>query len=244
MTSQDAQAQLDRFLDGLMDERERSEFEQVLASDAELQRAAALQKSIDASLSRAARPEAVEACLAALPLGRVTRSVPSLYRLAPLGIAAAVLAVLATWVWSSQSTPGHRPIALPTPTTLVAAYRQAIETGFRAYHECKDPSEYNDRFRERFGQGLVAAAPPVAVTLLGWGTSELPSNRAYTLLLKRDGKPVMLFFDELSADRAPIREPAADVHIYRREIGRMVVYEVTPFDAPVLLDSFRDPAGA
>lgn len=243
MTPQDAHAQLDRFLDGLMDERERSDFERVLASDTDLQRVAALQKSIDASLTRAARPEAVEACLAALPLGRVPRSAPTVYRLAPLGIAAAVLAAVATWVWSSQPAT-NRPVALPTPTTLVAAYRQTIETGFRAYHECKNPSEYENQFRERFGQGLVAAAPPVAVTLLGWGTSELPSSRAYTLLLKRDGKPVMLFFDALSADRAPIREPAAGVNVYRREIGRMVVYEVTPFDAPVLLDSFRDPAGA
>jgi hypothetical protein len=63
-------------------------------------------------------------------------------------------------------------------------------------------------------------------------------SRYTTAMLARvNGKPVLVFVDKSSNDTHPA-EPTAKsgLHLFRKELGPLVLYELTPLDHPSVMD--------
>ena len=56
------------------------------------------------------------------------------------------------------------------------------------------------------------------------------------------GQPVIVFVDRIRAEREQQQlPPNSELHLYRREVGKLVLYELSPLDRPYVLDSFYIP---
>ncbi len=52
-----------------------------------------------------------------------------------------------------------------------------------------------------------------------------------------NNSPVMVFVDRLEADVHPeLPEVCAGLRLYRKELGSLVAYELSPFDKPQVID--------
>ena len=57
------------------------------------------------------------------------------------------------------------------------------------------------------------------------------------MLARVDGVPVMVFVDRTSADTDPkLDQGRVGLHLFRKELGSLVLYEVTPLGEPRVMD--------
>jgi hypothetical protein len=52
---------------------------------------------------------------------------------------------------------------------------------------------------------------------------------------------IVVFIDRLEKDTQPVLPAESGLHLFRRELGQLVLYEVSPKDHPILLDWFYIP---
>lgn len=258
---------IDAYLDDQMPLEMRSRFEEQLAREAGLRDAVARQREIDQSLKRLFVPAAgagADAILARLnpshaanklENGQVHDSRPTTHdsRLSqprkfvrmPLAIAAALVFLIcgpfAIWnVWESM----HQPKAIyePKPVRpLDVAYRAEVDSGFNCDWECKTQSEFGAYFAARFGQPLQMKDVPGEVHSIGLKYTGGITPYTISYMAKVKGQPVMVFTDKIDADHGQSLADAKGLHIYKRTIGPLVLYEVSPLDKPTLLDLFYTP---
>ena len=71
----------------------------------------------------------------------------------------------------------------------------------------------------------------------------LLSNRTCTLITKVDGQHVLVLLDEAEHDvnlrRPGNTGPEQDLHLFKRRLGGLVLYEVTPLDQPHVIQEFK-----
>jgi len=205
----------------------------------ELQAEVELQKRIDESLRRSFAPVAVpESLLAKLrenaPAARI---VPPLRRrrmmLAVAAAAALVWTVLGWQYLANRSkTPRYNP-NLP----LATIYETQVAAGFQPKWHCDDDREFASTFLTRQGQGLLLAAMPEGSKMAGLTYCGGISRYTTTMLARVGDAPVMVFVDRISAD-THLRLPAGEtrLHLFRKELGSLVLYELTPLDQPRVMD--------
>ena len=62
------------------------------------------------------------------------------------------------------------------------------------------------------------------------------SRYTTTLLARVNDSPVMVFIDRANADSHPADPPSATgLHLFRQELGPLVMYELTPLDQPMVM---------
>jgi hypothetical protein len=59
-----------------------------------------------------------------------------------------------------------------------------------------------------------------------------------------NGQKVIVFIDRASADTTPQKLGNPALNLFRREVGTLVLYELTPLDRSYVLDLFYDPSPA
>jgi len=82
--------------------------------------------------------------------------------------------------------------------------------------------------------------------VLGWSYNSIQDDKSlgvfsgYTLYLlaRAKGEPVVVLIDRTGYDRPLEVDSASGLHLFRREIGGAVLYEISPLDAPAVLDQF------
>ncbi|MCH7994978.1 MAG: hypothetical protein IIB57_11125, partial [Planctomycetes bacterium] len=130
----------------------------------------------------------------------------------------------------------------PKPWTSVETYyRDAVERGFEPEWVCKDDDEFAGAFKKRLRQPLLVAATTGPVVGLGLGYANCLSPRTMTYLARVQGKPVVVFVDKLKKDTHPKLPPNSGLNLFRKELDRLVLYEVTPLNEPHVLDLFYVP---
>jgi hypothetical protein len=238
---------LERYLDGLLDDAERTAYEKSLRGDDMTRRAAELQARIDASLTRLFHvdpmaPPRAAAMLAGAAERNVVVNRRSLGRLGWLAVGLASAAAIAWLVAGSLLHPAKRGINY-IPRPLSDVYRESLANGFEPMYHCSEAERFADAFAHRQGQPLKLLKLPIGVSMLGLANSGGLSRDTTAMLCRVDGNPVMVFVDRIDADQ-PNAEEHVDkkVHVFRMVRDGLVFYEVTPLHAPRVVN-FIVPVG-
>jgi hypothetical protein len=217
-----------RYLDGLLEGDELAAFERRLQKDVALRTSVELDRRMVDSLRTSLAPLGVWSAPAPIPVARGKRSKVGLAIAAGLAIV-----VSAAALWYQHASISQLPqTAARTPIQI---YANEVGGGFAPDWVCSDDAEMLRFTRERFGAGLLFVDRP-GVALVGWGYAEgTISDLTATLLVRAGDDRIVLLVDRKSNDRR-IADPAASdpsLHMFRREVGPYVLYEITPLDTPV-----------
>ncbi|MBS0192618.1 MAG: hypothetical protein U0573_08250 [Phycisphaerales bacterium] len=229
---------IDRYLDGAMSPQEAAAFEREIASSPELGEQVRLQKILDDSIRSSFAPPS------APPLKLTDSSTPKTARSWPrplkifMALAATVAIVVGYQAFTWITTPG----APPRPT-LVRTYQNLVKAGFRPAEACTTRERFAQWMQSRYHAPLAPVEDRPNVKLVGWSYSNTISNYTGELLALVDGKPVVVILDTIDArDTAGSpcwRYPADDkvVNVFPAEIDGVALYEVSPFDKPMIVDN-------
>ncbi len=250
-----------RYLDGLLTGPDLAAFERAMETDADLRREVEMQERVDQSLRRVmpytpreirfdgvgapaappARPE-----LRPVPAEGPTphareRAAPSSLpwrRLRWYAAAAAVLLVAAVTV--NILTRERVPLVAPD-----RVYTRLVEGGFKPEFVCTTDEAFAKAVRDQFGQALVARAAD-GLALLGWAygnqyEGRVVGFRSLVLLTRVDGEPVVVLMDRASEDRSLSVPAGSGLRLFRKRIGDLVCYEITPREKARVLDLLYDP---
>lgn len=260
---------LERYFDGDLAGDELAWMQARLEDDADLRAQVELQEKIDASLRRmhpadsipmpaipidlGARDSMDRAHLAPgtgasgagapagdapVPISLPARAAPT-RRLWPILAAAAVLLVAAGLfrAYWDRRVPDFN---LMQPTEM---YNRLVMMGFQPAVVCKTDPEFAALVKEKLGTALVATATP-GVEVLGWGYNDdyngSPISPHTMMLLARvDDREVLVFLDQAARDRELALPPNSNLKLFRREVGPIVAYEITPLDQPKVIPALR-----
>src|SRR5262249_236432 len=148
--------------------------------------------------------------------------------------AAALIWGLVAWRYfaAGNKTPDYDP-----NRPLDTIYAAQVADDFKPKWVCEDPHEFASTFKERQGQGLLLPPMPHATKMAGLTYCAGVSRYTTTMLARVNGKPVMVFVDRADADTHPAQPPASTkLHLFRKELGPLVLYELTPLDHPAVMD--------
>jgi hypothetical protein len=107
-----------------------------------------------------------------------------------------------------------------------------------------DKSQVESLASETIGYTIRMKHQPANLKLVSMSRAHVLSSRTFVLQARYEGQDMLLI-----ADRACEDMPAADhncgMHQFRREVGGVVFYELSPFDKPMLLNAYEVfPPGA
>jgi hypothetical protein len=132
---------------------------------------------------------------------------------------------------------------LVNPDTV---YERMESRSFTPEFVCKDNTEFRAAVEKRLGSPLeLADAGDIKV--LGWAyTAEFPGkvigDKTMIMMTKvGDAYPIVLM-DRAADDRTLTLKPGSKLHLFRRQVGPIVAYEVTPLETPRIVDLLREPA--
>jgi hypothetical protein len=233
-------SKIDAYLDKALTAEERDQISLEISSNAQLQAEIELQSCVDESLARLfAAPQPphdlplqIRRSAAATPIALPSRR--GWLKLAALATAATIVWGMLAWHFfvTGTSSPRYNP-NLPLETI----YERCVADGFRPKWVCEDEHEFAATFFARQGQGLLLADLPAGTKMKGLTYCGGLSRYTTTMLARVDGLPVMVFVDRGAADTQPTL-PSGEIklHLFRKELGPLVLYELTPLDRPRVSD--------
>lgn len=228
-----------RYLDGMLEGDELAAFERAIPSDPELKSAVESdRRMMDRLRTVLGPPPAGQATDARPPVQQSSRSFrpPSVRLLG--GIAAAVLIVVCIGIAYTSKRAANQAFATPT-VEPAEVYRTAHDRGFEPAWVCEDDAQMLAYTRERFRRGMLFT-PTKGVELVGWGyVPGVLSDQTAALFAEHGEHHIVLLVDRSKHDR-PLEDPSVEnpgLHLFRRIVGRFVLYEISPLERPVLLDA-------
>lgn len=241
MNADQFESPLDAYLDGQMTPEQRRAYEQQIAADPELQAAVALQRDIDASLLRNFEPpQAAEIKPAPVTLRAWWRRPELLAIAATLAVAA-----IGLWRWYAHDLEPHESYWQNAPHGMTSVYRYEVATAYRADWVCENDQQFAGSIWARFGQPLVLGVLPSGTEAVGLSYANTITPEAMHLLARVDGRPVLVFIDRKAADTGQsiglLEHLRTGLRLFSRTVGDLVLYEVTPLDAPHLLGHLNVP---
>ncbi|MBX3363915.1 MAG: hypothetical protein KF866_04040 [Phycisphaeraceae bacterium] len=236
--SDSLRAMLDAYLDGLLTGDDLREFEALLGRDEELAREVRAHEAMSGALRRLAPVREVPLPTsmglgegnsgARMRIGK-RRSKAGLW-----GIVAAVLVVAAVGgylaLWSPQRAPYRQPDEV---------YRVLVQGGFSPSEVCTTEEEFKAWMLRTHGEPVVIASNLAGVELVGWTYSQVLDRRTSVLMAKVDGEPVIVLIDALDKARRLKAPGGSGLRIFRRSLGQLVMYEVTPLGEARLVTEAR-----
>ncbi len=238
--------------------------------DSGLKAGCAIRPDLDISFGSPARAEAPEtrsgpASASAIPAPAQAGSVPARARSESLArlkwyVGVAAVLMLGALVFRQY-------VGVPSEVKYIdpeSLYTRLELGGFEPEFVCKDDAEFVAAVVKRLGSGLLVT-PASGLTVLGWAYGKDYEGRiigpdTLVLMVKvsdpaegpgTPGRPpgsgphhVLVLMDRTSSDRAlPTRCEKTGLRLFRREVGPLVLYEVTPLNAPSVLDKVRAAGG-
>lgn len=242
---------IDAFLDDRMAPSEKDAFLELLQHDASLRSQLEHQQAIDQSLKRVFGESQIEIVRKKFETAiercrdTATLRLPMRPRWRLLA-AAALVSFSLCGVWYSWTVTRPPPVvdvyeAQPW-RSFGTVYHDTVRDGFKPAWICRNERQFERAFTRRFRQPLLLASMPSGISAGGISYSNTVSPNTINVLGRVDGTPVMIFVDRLSSDYGPPPPPPPNLQLFRREIGDLVLYEVTPFDRPNILPYFYTPA--
>lgn len=241
-SAHDTTWKLDAYLDGLTEGAERESFEREIGGDPELRAQVDAQSAIDASLKRVFAPPApvvppLDGTVSAPPRKHWTaRPMPASIAM-PLAAAAVLIISVSSWQWWH-----YKPPIQPRQSfgSIGEVYRTTLARGFNAQYFCETDRQFATTFNYWLDQPLLPNRPD-HVDWVGISRSRVRSEQTAYILLKVDGREVMVFVERYDPDAAPPPAPGAGLHIHLKRINQLMLYEVTASETPQVLDLFYEP---
>lgn len=233
---------LDAYLDGLMPTEERAAFEREIAANPTLRAQVEIQQQINGSLRRMFTPPASVPELPATPEAKSERRRNWMFgRVGAAQIAAAVVAIVGlTWImWVMTSPPDLSPPGFPESKTLAQAYRDEVDSGYHESWQCRNTREFVTYVWQSLGGGLAFADLPPSIKALGLDGCNCISPNTVYLLTTVDNKKVIVFIDHKGAKADLSDMSKFGLHAFKRDVGDLELYEVTPLDKPHVLPYFH-----
>ncbi len=165
-------------------------------------------------------------------------------RLRRLAVAAAIAGgLIGGWliVDASGRLSGRRGYEPPPWRSFETVYRDEIAAGFQPRWVCETDEEFAATFGDRFGQKLLLAQLPDEIQAVGLSYAHTLTRRTIHLLAQVQGQPVLVFVDQPGRGGEAAMTQAGGLSLHRRQLGRLVLFELSPFDEPLLLGGFYDP---
>lgn len=260
---------LHAYFDGSLSAEERAAVDARCAIEPDLAAQVRVQREIDASLRRYSQPPDASRLLVEAQrrfaeqdgattstAGHARSHAPVAGSMAPLGgpwrisrwkpwaiAAVLLLGLLGSWQIYRFLTAGPTGRYDPgPPRSLADAYQHTLEEGFEAKWVCRDDREFALVFLDHLGDMLSMNPPlPTGIEALGLKYLNVVSPRTISMLARVNGTPIMVFIDRIERDRDTDREAPPGLNFFRRELGSLVLYEVTPLDEPALVTHLRRP---
>ena len=239
--------------DGALDANARTAFERDLAASPELRAELDALRALDDDVRRAftapsdgqladlvrSALDRADSDAAPAPVITTVRS-----RRPALAVAAALLmTITGTWLLvnalSGRGTSGS-PYDVGPQRSVWVAYADAARDDWHADWECP-PDVFAGVFRDRLGVPLALdIAPDDDMMALGVSYAHVFTPRTTCVLVRTATGHALVIVDRLERDAPPA--PAHDaLHAHRRELGDLVLYEISPAAAPQVLDAFSIP---
>lgn len=235
---------LEAYLDDRLSSEEKAEFERQLSAEADTARQVESQRQIDDRLRQLFSPSEIQPGhvgeLLAMDRSAERRSelppkmVSRRFLLACVGGLAATLACgLLAWQWLLQ--PRLEPYFRPRP--LAALYREAVDAGFRPYYFCEDEARFRLTFTKRQNVPVLLAEMPSDRHMVGLSYLGGLSRDTTAILCYSQEQPVVVFVDRRENDTSKATENSdSGLHVFRQELGDLVLYEVTPLGSATIVD--------
>lgn len=222
-------AEIDRYVDGLMTDAEAKAFEQRLQADEALRDEAQSMRAIDDSLRRSFGDWRTSS-----PKVAIHRPEPARRLFTPLRVAACIgliiLATAALWTLQRDRYVDAAPL-----------YHAQVDAGFQPSWVCDTDYEFARWTNNRLRQALTPAADaPDGFVSLGWSfvQSNNPLGANAAIMLGQQGEDrIVLLVDRIEHDRPVGVASSSGLRTFRRELGSLVMYEITPLDSPVAIQS-------
>jgi len=239
MTSPNLDNLFDSYIDGLLEGDQLARFEEALLSDQQLRIRVEANQQIDDSIRRIFTPKAA---IASIPEEVATAPAHRFTRRTKLTIAACVgfivMGVAATMYLANTNSSGVAgKIVFIEPADL---YQQLEESSFTPDWVCGNEQEFVEYTTEKFGEPFLIHES-TGLTLAGWTVSRALSLYTGVLMAKADGADIVLLVDRVKDDRELHLPKKSDLHLFRSEIGGLVLYEITPGIEPVILPRVYQP---
>ncbi len=192
------------------------------------------------SAAPAQRPDWV----AAQALTAQSRSMPLIRRLALYATAAivAIVGAIGLTIWSENRRPTPPD---PSPDAL---YGRLVAGGFTPQWKCENDEQFKQAVQDRLGQPLLLASAVPGVEVLGWAYSNNSydgaplTDQVMILLARADSREVVVFVDQAKNDRERLTvRHRCGLQLFRREVGDLVAYELTPLSEPRVVQNFFVP---
>ena len=231
------------YMDGILSGPDRESMLQQIAASPEMQAEIERNRQIEAALRRSFSPTGPPVALLA-KLRDAAPSEPIAGRLPNRRgvLIAASMAATVVWGMLAWKYLGNRaPVPIYDPNMpLASIYETTIAEGFKPAWVCEDDREFASTFQKRQGQGLLLAKLPDGSKMEGLTYVGGMSRYTTTMLARVDGLPVMVFVDRAEADPHPALSCGSEeLHLFRKELGPLVLYELTPLDQPRVMEYLR-----
>lgn len=240
---------IEGYLSGDLSADDRREAERLLREDASFRAAVEAQRRIDESLRGLFVPGKA---LSQAEILRASSEKPApkahgkargfkLERRQLVGIAAAVVVgAVAIWRLSDfLEKPPPSPYDLQPHRTFVQVYEDEVADDLTPDWVCENEQEFADAYRKRLGRPLVLGQVPPNIEATGLAYSNSVSPYTVQLLTRVDGKPVLVFADRLSRDETQSLPEDSKLNLFRSELKDLVLYEVTPYDQPRVMEYLK-----
>lgn len=235
--------EIDRYLDNAMSEAERAEFENRISHSESIRSEIELQRRVDVSLNAEFGAPPIAALLtreeaqAFAPKSRRTGWSRELKMFGALAALLAIAVCIQGYLWLSAPTnEQERP-------SLAQAYYKLVDHKFRPSEQCTTKEQFAKWMEQRFGVALAPKEDLPNVEFVGWSYTTAISNYTALLLAKVDGKPVIVAIDSVARQNDwgfPCRRQPEDkggLNFFSTEIDGIALYEVTPLDAPHIINN-------
>lgn len=229
-----AEAALVSYLDGTMPAGARESFEASIAADPELRARIEDQRAIDASVKRLFPVHKVELPAevlngeaAAIPIREAGTKKPT--RKVLYYAAAAVLLLGSAFFVNRAVQHANPDFKLMGADAL---YTVLSQKGWKPEVVCTTDEAFARFVDLKLGEAMIAA-PANGVAILGWGYSSgyegTPISPDTVMLLATvDDQRVLVLMDREKVDRSVKVKKETGLNVFRREVGSLVTYEVTP----------------
>jgi len=250
---------IDFYLDNLLEDECRQEIKARIQQEALLREAIERQGQVDASLRRLfGIPASVSWPVTAERSAARSRFARRRFSRPMLAVAAIVIGAVALWrLWTFAGPHPTNPYNTMMWRSMETVYHDVAQTGFRTKRAARTNGQLAQLFERRFDQPLSYRTPTVSVRPMGLGFCNTITKNTVCLIARiplHDGEAhassdktntvgVLVFVDVASADAARALPSGTHLHVFKRIIGQLAMYEVSPLNQSRALDLLYIPDG-